>query len=122
MDASKDGLAIAKNPAEIEQVVASWGEAISVFYAHYEQLTDYLNKEIAERRSNKIHKNIGRCPVGELIGLINTMREELVRLTQDIDNLHHQSNYKKLIMHTGVLNHLNEQAEDMLRLASLPAV
>lgn len=122
MDTPKESLATAKNPSEVEQTIEDWGEAVSLFYDQYGQLTDYLNKEIAERRSNKIHKSIGQCPVGQLIGLVNTMQEELMRLTQDMDNLHHLSNYRKLKMHTGVLNQLNGQAEEMLRLASLPSL
>ncbi|GAB4018641.1 hypothetical protein [Spirosoma koreense] len=70
---------------------------------------------------------IGQCPVDQLITLLTRMQEELEKLLLDIekeepiDSLDSDESCQKLLIHTQILEDLNQQAKAMLHLTALPA-
>jgi hypothetical protein len=124
-------LALETNSASLgackpESILADWLRTITNFQSNYYQLVTCIRqKRIEQELRVRNTAYIGQCPKSHLVNLLSTMREELSKLDQDIDQLSQvnqsstATNYRKLLIHTRVLKQLNQQAQNALYLATL---
>ncbi|MFD2934092.1 hypothetical protein [Spirosoma flavum] len=116
-----------KDEFKPEKVVADWLEAISKLYTYYGQMYTYINKEVVQQEQMRYDPYRDQCPVNQLVTLAITVRSELEKLHQDMDQLTKlkqpiiEKNYKKLADHTIIINQLNQHAQIRLHLVSVSA-
>ncbi|CAN5119143.1 hypothetical protein BH09BAC4_BH09BAC4_07960 [soil metagenome] len=98
--------------------LSDWIEAISTFQTYYTHLSSYYTKSL--RVGNQVAS--GQCPMDQLTALLCTMETELTKLMQDLSQLdsckqaYTREDFKKLAVHTQILNQLNERAQAMMAL------
>lgn len=110
-----------------ERTLTNWAAAVTDFYNYYQKLVACVAQIAPGPDSGPEgvkRMNIGQCPLSLILELICSMTEELKKLDQDMeqpDNAESPTiceHYKKLTVHTQVLNLLNQKAHDRLYLAN----
>lgn len=109
-------------------VLTKWVEAASTFYNHYNQLRPYAALVSSEQGVKPTaFVNQSQCPAGQLRRLLGRMHQELDMLVQDMDqddapeSGYTQQQCRKLASHTRILTQLNQRAQTMSLLITLPA-
>ncbi|AKD56054.1 hypothetical protein SD10_15275 [Spirosoma radiotolerans] len=109
-------------------VLTKWLEAASTFYNHYNQLRPYATLvSSGQDLSAAKFVNQSQCPAGQLRRLLGRMHQELEMLVQDMDQAETpdsgctQQQCRKLTTHTRILTQLNQRAQTMSLLITLPA-
>lgn len=107
-----------------QDILAEWLASVSLLHLNYRQINGYVNQYEEQRLAQKnLTKQVGQCPVGDLVRLLIRIEEELEKLLVEMDHLEELeslNNYKKLIEHTVTLDQLNQSANGLLHLAALP--
>ncbi|QJD79957.1 hypothetical protein [Spirosoma rhododendri] len=105
-------------------VLANWLAVIGDFNSLYNQLSNCL---AASAHSPVISAQdppwVGNCRTTQIKALLSTMHNELEIMLNDADrfeNLNTKEGYAQLAIHVTHLRQLNEQAQILLCLASLP--
>lgn len=110
-----------------KSVLADWLGAAANFYNQYNKLMKLINNQLTaaqSRQRDMVYSASG--PANKLISLSLTMRGELEKLVQDLDQLDclnqysTKQHYEKLIAHTLILNRLNRQAQTRIQSVSNP--
>ncbi|GAB4050817.1 hypothetical protein [Spirosoma litoris] len=110
-----------------KRILLEWTEAITNLYTNYQELSGYIEQAIGQKShpEEDTITYIGQCPLSQLVTLVTTMQTELEKLLQEVSKkdtsakLSPQKHYKRLMEHTLLLDHLNQQARSRLHLLSL---
>ncbi|ADB40041.1 hypothetical protein [Spirosoma linguale] len=112
---------------EIESILSEWIAAMVDFRTHYKMLAICAERKSKEQiQTLSGHLYIGQCPISELKSLMSTMKAELEKLLQHVDQVSEigqnssTMDYTTIIGHTSVLKQLNSEAKRVLCLAALP--
>lgn len=126
--------ALAKNTANQLQTIntsfntlTEWAEATALLHENYSKLlaciSQYKPKKKTSAASSRSY--IGQCPVDQIITLLKIVQEQMESLVVDMEQMSYPDqpvgteNYKKLAMHTRIINKLNQQAQTKLWLTTL---
>lgn len=126
--------ALPKNTANQLQTIntsfntlTEWAEATALLHENYSSLLACISQNKATKKTGAVSSRlyIGQCPVDQIITLLKIVQEQMESLVVDMEQLNgpdqpvSTENYKKLAMHTRIINKLNQQAQTKLWLAAL---
>lgn len=104
--------------------LSDWIDAVSTFQTYYTHLSSYCTKSLRAESQGMS----SQCPMDQLTALLYTMETELTNLMQDLSQLdsckqaYTREDFRKLAVHTQIINQLNERAQAMMVLtASTPS-
>lgn len=108
-------------------ILTEWAEATARLHENYNKLLACVRPNKPEQTTSEAlsRSYIGQCPVDALVTLLVMMQKQMERLVADMEPLICPSqpvpieNYKKLAMHTRIINKLNQQAQTKLLLTTL---
>lgn len=112
------------------ETLTEWAEATTRLHENYNRLVACVSPIKPEQTigSAPSRSYIGQCPVDALVTLLVMMQKQMEMLVADMEPLICSNqpvpteNYKKLAVHTRIINKLNQQAQTKLLLTtSLPA-
>jgi len=118
---------IRSRPYDPERILTGWIAAMDEFYDNYQKLLACV-AQVTPRHDSDLESmkriSVGQCSLSLLLEVICNMKEELKKLDQDMDQADSTEpaticeHYRKLTVHTRVLNLLNQKAQDRLYLAN----
>ncbi|RYF65023.1 MAG: hypothetical protein EOO39_25590 [Cytophagaceae bacterium] len=126
--------ALPKNTANQLQTVTTsfttlteWAEATASLLENYNRLLACVSSTKSEQTTGATPSRsyIGQCPVDALVTLLVMMQKQMEMLVADMEQVICPSqpvpteNYKKLAVHTRIINKLNQQAQTKLLLTTL---
>jgi len=103
--------------AEIDSLLVSWLEEVTLFYVHYNMISTFLASKSVKQGLNKEDEKRTSQHISQLTSLAITMQSELEKLVQEMDQADalRQSNAAmnpgKLLLHTEHLRQMNQQAK-----------
>ena len=109
------------------KTLTEWAEATARLHENYNKLLACISPNKPEQTTGSAPSRsfIGQCPVDAIVTLLVMIQKQMEMLVVDMEPLVYSNqpvpteNYKKLAVHTRIINKLNQQAQTKLLLTTL---